>query len=120
MALQGTTWVQTITNRSNNKTVTFSHDLKGQKQQWLLNQIELKGSTKPVDDVIFTNVVAKLSDSQAKSCAPSETGTNDWYAPPRASADGKTCCISKIILRASGVMATSPNQPVPFPAAHLK
>lgn len=109
--LNGTSWLQPITNRSNGKTVSFAHDLKGQKQQWLLHQIELKGQTKPVADVIFTNIVAKMSDSQPMSCAPSETGMNDWYAPARASADGKTCCIAKIILRASGIMPSSPNEP---------
>jgi hypothetical protein len=111
MTLSGTNWKSTMTDRSSGKTVTFDYDLKGQKQQWLLHQIEAQGQTKPVDDVIFTNVVAQLSDSQPASCYPSETGASDYFSPPRASADGKTCCFSKIILRASGAMATSPNQP---------
>jgi hypothetical protein len=111
MALEGTIWKQTVTNPKNGKSVTFSHDLKGQKQQWLLHQIELKGSTKPVDDVIFTDVVVTLSAAQPNACAPSEAGANDYYSAPRASADGKTCCFSKIILRASGVMASSPDEP---------
>jgi hypothetical protein len=111
MSLNGTIWTQKVTNRSNGMTVSFDHDLKGQKQQWLLHQIEAQGQTKPVDDVIFTDVVATLSDSQPNSCYPSETGANDYFSPPRASADGKTCCFSKIILRASGIMASSPNEP---------
>jgi hypothetical protein len=65
----------------------------------------------PVDDVAFTAITATLSASQPKSCFPNAKGTNDYFSPPRASADGKTCCIAKIILRASGAKASSPNTP---------
>jgi hypothetical protein len=111
MTLNGTTWKQTLTDQRNGESVDFSVDLKGQKQQWLLHQIETPTSTKPVDDVIFTAITAKLSASQPKSCFPNAKGTNDYFSPPRASADGKTCCIAKIILRASGAKASSPNTP---------
>jgi hypothetical protein len=111
MTLTGTVWTEVITNKSNGKSVNFMRDLKGQKEQWLINSIELKDSTKPVDDVIFTSMVIKLSASQPKACVPNVKGTTDYFAPPRASADGKTCCISKLILRASGVKASSPDTP---------
>jgi hypothetical protein len=111
MTLNGTTWTQTVTNQRNGESVDFPIDLKGQKQQWLLHQIEVPTSTKPVDDVIFTSITAKLSASQPKACFPNAKGTNDYFSPPRASADGKTCCISKIILRASGAKASSPDMP---------
>lgn len=111
MKLDGTIWTQTITNKSNGKSVSFPRDMKGQKQQWLINSIEVTGSTKPVDDVLFTSMVIKLSDSQPKSCAPNVRGTSDYFSPPRASSDGKTCCISKVILRASGVKPSSPDTP---------
>lgn len=111
MSLAGTIWTQTITNKSNGKSVSFARDMKGQKQQWLINSIELTGAPKPVDDVIFSSMVFKLSDSQPKSCVPNVKGANDYFSPPRASSDGKTCCISKIILRASGVKASSPDTP---------
>jgi hypothetical protein len=42
---------------------------------------------------------------------PRNKGANDWFSQPRASADGKTCCIDKVILRAAGTMMTSPNAP---------
>lgn len=111
MTLEGTFWNQVITNKSNGKLVSFRRDMKGQKQQWLINSIELTGSTKPVDDVIFTSMVVKLSESQPKACAPNVSGTSDYFSPPRASSDGKTCCLSKVILRASGVKASSPDTP---------
>lgn len=109
--LQGTSWIQRVTNQRNGKSVTFSIDLKGQKQQWLLHEIEVPTSVKPTDDVVFTSVVAKLSAAQPSACVPRNKGTNDWFSPARVSADGKTCCISKIILRASGIRASSPNEP---------
>lgn len=111
MTLNGTTWTQTVTNQRNGESVDYSNDLKGQKQQWLLHQIETPTATQPVDDVIFTDVVAKLSTSQPKACFPNAKGEDDYFSPPRASADGETCCIAKIILRASGVAATSPDTP---------
>jgi hypothetical protein len=111
MTLKGTNWTQRLTNQKNGQSVDFTYDLKGQKQQWLLHQIEVPTSTKPTDDVIFTNIVAKLSKSQPKSCAPNAKGANDYFAPARVSADGTTCCISKIILRASGIKASSPDTP---------
>jgi hypothetical protein len=35
----------------------------------------------------------------------------DYFAPPRASADGMTCCVSKLILRAEGIAPSSPDTP---------
>jgi hypothetical protein len=111
MTLNGTKWTQTVTNQRNGESVDFTNDLQGQKQQWLLHQIEVPTSTKPIDDVIFTSISAKLSASQPKACFPNAKGTNDYFSPPRASADGQTCCIAKIILRASGAKASSPDAP---------
>lgn len=111
MKLEGTVWDQIVTNKSNGKSVNFKRDMKGQKQQWLINEIELTGATKPVDDVIFTSMVVKLSDSMPKACVPNVKGSTDYFTPPRASADGKTCCIDKLILRASGIKPSSPDAP---------
>lgn len=111
MVLGGTTWTQAMTNRSTGETVDFPYDLEGQKQQWVLFQIELVSSTKPVDDVIFIDTVVKFSGSQPNSCVPNVKGAEDYFSPPRVSSDGKTCCISKIILRAQGIAASSPDEP---------
>jgi hypothetical protein len=77
----------------------------------LINEIEVTGATKPVDDVVFTSMVVELSDSLPKACVPNVKGSTDYFTPPRASADGKTCCISKLILRASGIKPSSPDAP---------
>ena len=83
----------------------------GQKQVEALYEIEEQTQTKPVDDVIFTDSVIKFSKSAPMSCTPRSQGQNDYVGTVKASADGKTCCISKVILRSAGVMATSPNEP---------
>ncbi|MEY4511498.1 MAG: hypothetical protein RLZZ450_3620 [Pseudomonadota bacterium] len=111
MTLEGTVWNQVITNKSNGKSVSFKRDMKGQKQQWLINEIELTGATKPADDVIFTSMVVKVSESLPKACVPNVKGMTDYFSPPRASRDGKTCCISKLILRASGIKPSTPDTP---------
>lgn len=111
ISFNGMLWTQTITNKSNGKTVKFDRDLKGQKQVEVLWEIEEQTQSKPSEDVIFTNSVVKFKDSAPMSCVPRSQGQNDYVSPVRASADGKTCCISKVILRSSGVMATTPNQP---------
>jgi hypothetical protein len=109
--LNGTVWTQNITNRTNNKKVTFDRDLEGQKQIEVLYQIEMPTRNKPADDVIFTDTVIKLSHSEPDACVPTSKGANDYVSPVRASRDGKTCCIDKVILRAGGVAASSPNEP---------
>lgn len=111
ISFNGMLWTQTITNRSNGKTVKYDRDLKGQKQVEVLYEIEEQTQSKPVEDVIFTNSVIKFKDSAPMSCVPRSQGQNDYVGTVRASMDGKTCCISKVILRSAGVMATTPNQP---------
>jgi hypothetical protein len=111
MSLNGNVWTQVITNRSNGKTVKFDRDLMGQKQVEVLYEIELQTQAKPSEDVIFTASVIKFSKSAPESCMPRSQGSNDYFSAVRASADGKTCCIDKVILRASGVAASSPNMP---------
>ncbi len=110
MALAGTVWKQTVTDRATSAVATYSLDMMAQAQNWALFIIESDGS-KPVSDVIFTSTTLDLADADAAACQPSARGQTDYFSPPRASPDGKTCCVSKIILRASGVAATSPNSP---------
>ncbi|HEX3772652.1 MAG TPA: hypothetical protein VHV30_17355 [Polyangiaceae bacterium] len=110
MALAGTVWDQTVTDRQTGGVATFSIDMQGQAQDWALFIIESDGS-KPVSDVIFTHTTITLADSDPTACQPSARGQTDYFAPPRASIDGTKCCVSKIILRASGVAATSPDTP---------
>lgn len=114
MVLNGTVWTQKVTNQSNGTSVDFDKDLKGQKQQMVLFDIEIPtggGNVRPADDVIFTSTVIKFGKAAPNDCVPSQQGTTDYYSPPRVSSDGKTCCLSKIILRASGVNASSPDEP---------
>jgi hypothetical protein len=114
MVLNGTTWKQIITNRSNGNSVDFDRDMQGQKQQWGIFSIELPtggGTVKPVDDVLFTSAVLQFKDSEPNACIPREKGATDYYSPPRVSSDGKTCCLSKITLRSQGIAATTKDTP---------
>ena len=64
----------------------------------------------PVEDVVFTQTVLTFA-TPVTSCQPNTRGPNDYFSPPQASSDGLHCCISKVILRAKGVAATTPNTP---------
>ncbi len=108
--LSGTTWTQTITDLLTDKTVTFQKDLKGRSQNWTLFEIESDG-VEPISDVIFTSTTLTFADPDPSACQPSSFGISDYYSAPVTSTDGRTCCISKIILRANGVAPTSPNSP---------
>jgi hypothetical protein len=109
MALNGTSWKQTITDEQSTTSVDFSIDLKGQAQDWATFAIELPsggGNVVPPEDVVFTNTVLTFA-SPATTCQPSQRGPNDYFSAPQASADGLRCCIAKITLRAKGVAATT-------------
>jgi hypothetical protein len=86
-------------------------DLKGQGQNWATLAIEVPTSLLPVSDAVFTATRLQFSASSPTSCQPSQHGPTDYFATPYVSADGKTCCVSRVILRAKGVAATTTNSP---------
>ena len=110
MTLSGTTWTQVVTDRQSAKSVNFSLDMLGQSQNWGLFQIEVPDGREPVSDVIFTSTKITYAAADPGACAPSR-GTNDYFSAPQSSPDGRSCCVSKIILRGQGVAMTSPNTP---------
>ena len=109
-ALSGTTWTQTVTNQRTAQSVSYALDMLGQAQASAEFVIE-EYSSKPVSDVVFTSSVITFASSAKSVCQPAQRGTNDYFSAPRASADGLRCCIGKVILRAEGVAATTPNAP---------
>ena len=111
MTLSGTTWTQVVTSRQTMQSVKYSLDLKGQGQNWATLAIEQPTSLAPVSDAVFTSTRLTFSASDASSCQPSQHGPNDYFATPYVSADGKTCCVSRVILRQKGVTATTMNGP---------
>jgi hypothetical protein len=113
MTLSGTNWKQVVLDQKNSKSVDFTIDLKGQTQGWATFAIELPnggGMVVPSEDVLFTHNLLTFK-SPVSSCQPNQRGPTDYFAPPVLSTDGLQCCISKIILRARGVAATSPDTP---------
>ena len=109
-ALDGTEWTQTVTNRSNSQSVSYTIDILGQAQGSAEFVIEEYSST-PVSDVVFTSSVITFASAAKSACQGVQRGTNDYFTAPRASADGLRCCIGKVTLRAEGVAATTPNSP---------
>jgi hypothetical protein len=110
MTLAGTVWTQVVVDRQSGHMATFDMDMKAQAQDWAIFTIESDGS-EPISDVVFTSTTLTLADADGTACQPSTRGQNDYFSAPVSSPDGKTCCVSKIILRAPGVAATTPNTP---------
>jgi hypothetical protein len=107
MDLSGANWVQKVTDLKTLKTSDYSIDLKGQQQGRAFFVIELPGSAKPTEDVIFTNSVLTMAKPAPQACEPLTRGMRDAAAKARVSADGRHCCIDRIVLRAAGVTATT-------------
>lgn len=107
LRLDGTKWTENVVNRETMNASDFSIDLKGQAQGRVFFDIELQTSNKPTEDVIFTHTVLTMNMPDPEACQPVMRGMNDFASKPRVSADGKHCCIDRIVLRASGVAATT-------------
>jgi hypothetical protein len=111
MTLSGTVWTQVVTDRVTGKSVQFPMDLKGQGQNWATLAIEEPSSLAPASDVVFTETRLQFAASSPSSCQPSQHGPTDYFATPYVSTDGKSCCVSRVILREKGVAATTMNGP---------
>ena len=109
-ALSGSDWTQTVTNRRNSQSVSYTIDMLGQAQGSAEFVIE-EYSSKPLSDVIFTSSVITFDSAAKSACQAIQRGTNDYFSAPRASTDGLRCCVGKITLRAQGVTASTPNSP---------
>jgi hypothetical protein len=111
MTLSGTVWTQLVTDRQTGHSVSYAIDMEDQWQNWATLAIEEPGGAMPVSDVVFTSTKLTFAAADQGGCQPSQRGPNDYFATPYVSADGKTCCISRVVLRAQGVPATTPNGP---------
>lgn len=111
ISLNGTVWSQTVFDRQTGETANYDIDMAGQVQCWAIFEIERPNQNKPVHDIVFTSSVLTFADPAPEECQPTERGADDYFAPPQSSPDGTKCCISRIILRAPGVPATTPNTP---------
>lgn len=111
MSLKGTVWSQLVLDRQSGQTATYDIDMSGQAQDWAIFRIEQPTSTTPASDVVFTSTRLTFAAADPMACQPTVRGANDYVASPQASLDGTQCCVSRIILRAQGVPATTPNMP---------
>jgi hypothetical protein len=108
MTLEGTVWRQVVRRlNAAAASASFDIDMLGQAQNYAEFLIELAGQ-RPVTDVVFTSTTFTMASPEPAACQPNHRGAADEYATPHASADGRTCCVSRIALRAQGVPATTP------------
>jgi hypothetical protein len=107
MDLVGANWVQKVTDMKSQKTSEYSIDLKGQQQGRAFFVIELPGSAKPTEDIVFTHSVLTMAKPAPGACEPLTKGMRDYASKARVSADGRHCCIDRVVLRAAGVTATT-------------
>jgi hypothetical protein len=110
MQLQGSNWVQTVVDSRTKEQVSYTIDMLGQAQTWAEFVIE-QYSRPPTADVVFTSTTLTFASAERDACQPTSRGQNDYFSQPLSSSDGRTCCFSRIILRAQGVPATTPNGP---------
>jgi hypothetical protein len=111
MSLKGTVWSQLVLDRQSGQMATYDIDMAGQDQNWAIFRIEEPTSTTPSSDVVFTSTTMTFAAADPMACQPTVRGLNDYVAPTQTSMDGTRCCVSRIILRAQGVPATTPNMP---------
>jgi hypothetical protein len=111
ISLKGMVWSQMVLDRQTQQKSTFDIDLMGQTQNWALFKIEMPTQNKPTSDIVFTSTILTFADPAPEACEPSVRGMSDYFAAPQSSPDGTRCCISRIVLRAQGVTATTPNIP---------
>jgi len=102
MVLAGTIWTQTVTDVQTGESAAYSIDMKSQAQNLAYFIIE-EYSAKPVSDVVFTDTVITFGSPDAADCKLTMRGQNDFVSVPVASADGRSCSIQNITLRAEGV-----------------
>ena len=108
MTLNGTVWNQTVTDAAGNHSVSYDLDMLGQSQNYAEFVIE-QYTQDPAGDVIFTDTTLVMDKAEATACQPTMRGATDFFTNPKASSDGKQCSIERIVLRAKGIAATSPN-----------
>jgi hypothetical protein len=102
MNLAGTVWTQTVTDVQNGQSVTFSIDMMNQAQNLAYFVIE-EYSSAPVSTVVFTDTTITFGSSDAADCKLAMRGQNDYVSVSVPSADGRSCAIEEIILRAQGI-----------------
>jgi hypothetical protein len=107
----GVVWLQKMVNRNTGEASELSLDLKGQEQGRAFFAIAPHTTNKPTEDIVFTHTVLSMAASDPEACTPIMRGTNDFASKPRVSANGKHCCIDRIVLRAARVAPTTIDPP---------
>jgi hypothetical protein len=98
MKLQGTVWVQTVTDVQTGNSVSYSYDLQGQQQEWAIFMIE-GYSQSPVSPVQFNNTTITFANAASVQYYISPAGGSDTYTVPVASNNNTQLFIQAIVLQ---------------------
>ena len=110
--IEGSVWVQDVTDVQTGKKVTFSIDMQMQAQNLIEFIIESYGP-EPMTDVVFTDTTITFANPTASSCWPIARGPTDYVSPPSTSPNGLHCAIDEIVLRAQNVPVSALTPPGP-------
>ena len=108
---EDTGWASTVVRRDTMEASDFSIDLKEQEQGRAIFALDLRTSNRPTEDLVFTHTVLSMEQPDPDACQPILRGANDFASRARVSADGKHCCIDRIVLRAPRAEPTTVDPP---------
>jgi hypothetical protein len=107
-SLNGTVWQQRIENLRDGSAVSYDLDMLGQAQNYAhfwLDPLTAQATA----DAVFSSTSVTFAQAEASACQPIQRGENDFFSNPQPSLDGTECSISRIVLRAQGVPASTQN-----------
>ncbi|KAJ3063876.1 hypothetical protein HDU98_000366 [Podochytrium sp. JEL0797] len=104
MQLSGTTWTQSITRKSDSKSVNYVLDMKGQGQNRAELVLELWNKAVIRDPVTFTDMTLTVANAEPAGNAffcntqtPGNMKKNEVCSGVVLSADGKTCTVQQCV-----------------------
>jgi len=94
---RGSAWTESINDQGTGRTESFDFDLGGQTQRRALFAIERRDGASPTS-AVFTETRITFAQPEPAACQPAARGVRDTFSVPRASVDGRTCCIDRVEL----------------------
>ncbi|RYF11084.1 MAG: hypothetical protein EOO40_03950 [Deltaproteobacteria bacterium] len=106
LVLKKSVWTQTVTDLATQQSVSYTVDLRGFWQNWVLFFLEDYGDVPPPTDMVFVNTTVTLADKVSDPLVLDSEGERCFVSRMTPSADGKSFVIPRIVLRAPGVAQT--------------
>jgi hypothetical protein len=102
MRLTGMVWRQNVTDLQTGESASFSKDMMGQAMNEADFVIEEDASA-PVSIVVFSDTTITFASPDDADCKLTQRGQTDYVSVPEPSADGTSCYVQQMILRAEGI-----------------